>query len=83
VFDDGADVLLDRLAKAAEAIGAALDRALSELAEKIEVNLSILWEGPRDHPDQVRARNETVEKVTEILGQVQLWTDAEQLRTND
>jgi len=35
VFDDGADVLLDRLSKAAEAIGAALDSALSELAEKV------------------------------------------------
>ena len=35
VFDDGADVLLDRLSKAAEAIGAALDSALSDLAEKV------------------------------------------------
>lgn len=36
VFEDGADVILDRLSKAAEAIGAALQDALSELAEKVE-----------------------------------------------
>ena len=35
VFEDGADVLLERLEKAAEAIGAALDNALSDLAEKV------------------------------------------------
>jgi hypothetical protein len=42
VFDDGADVLLDRLAKAAEAIGAALDRALSDLAEKVGATLFLV-----------------------------------------
>jgi hypothetical protein len=40
VFDDGADVLLGRLEKAAEAIGATLDSALSDLAEKVIFVLS-------------------------------------------
>jgi hypothetical protein len=100
VFEDGADVIMERLSKAAEAIGAALDAALAELAEKvnwmpcrrcetdeylcqIEVNLSVLWEGLRDHPAQVRARKETVEEVTQILAQVNFWTEAEQLRNKD
>jgi len=33
LFDDSAEVLLERLSKAAEAIGAAIDTALSALAE--------------------------------------------------
>lgn len=35
VFEDGADVILNRLSKAAEAIGTALSDALAELAEKV------------------------------------------------
>ena len=47
------------------------------------MNLSVLWEGTKDHPDQVRARNATIETVTEILRQVQFWSEADQLRTKD
>jgi hypothetical protein len=35
IFEDGADVLMDRLTKAAEAIGGALDDALGALAQKV------------------------------------------------
>jgi hypothetical protein len=35
IFDNGADVLMDRLTKAAEAIGEALDEALGALAQKV------------------------------------------------
>jgi hypothetical protein len=35
IFDDGADVLMDRLTKAAQAIGDALDEALGALAQKV------------------------------------------------
>lgn len=35
VFEDGADVILDRLASAADAIGVALENALVNLAEKV------------------------------------------------
>jgi hypothetical protein len=35
IFDNGADVLMDRLTKAAEAIGGALDEALGALAQKV------------------------------------------------
>lgn len=35
VFEDGADVIMDRLDQAAQAIGAALDSALVDLAQKV------------------------------------------------
>jgi len=71
---------MDRLTKAAEAVGQALDEALSQLTQKIEVNLSILWEGTRDDPTQVRARKDIMTIVTSVLEQIHLWTTAEQRR---
>ena len=44
---------------------------------QIEVSIAVLWEGVRDDPEQVRARSEVVETVTEILQQVELWRTAE------
>jgi hypothetical protein len=41
VFEDGADVVLDRLEKAAEAVGEALDLAMGELAEKVNILLAL------------------------------------------
>lgn len=35
IFEDGADVLMERLTKAADAIGEALDEALGQLAQKV------------------------------------------------
>lgn len=40
VFEDGADIIMDRLSKAADAIGVVLNAALSELAEKV---IRIAW----------------------------------------
>ncbi|KAF7977636.1 hypothetical protein HWV62_3046 [Athelia sp. TMB] len=80
VFEDGADVILERLAAAAEAIGATLQGALADLAQKIEVNLSVLWEDVQDDPNQVRARQEAVVIISEILQQVHFWTEAAQQR---
>ncbi|KAF5388296.1 hypothetical protein D9615_000347 [Tricholomella constricta] len=80
IFDDGADVLMDRLTKAADAVGQALDEALGQLAQKIEVNLSILWEGARDDPAQVRARKDIMVMVKAILDQTQFWSHAERAR---
>ncbi|KDQ65115.1 hypothetical protein JAAARDRAFT_188367 [Jaapia argillacea MUCL 33604] len=80
VFTGGADVIMERLNKAAAAVGEALDASLQALAEKIEVSLAILWEGPRDDPSQVQARYQMVKTVTQIVDQLQLWTQAEQSR---
>jgi len=35
IFGDGADVVLERLTKAADAIGETLDEAMGKLAEKV------------------------------------------------
>ena len=40
IFNNGADVLMDRLTKAAEAIGEALDEALGALAQKVSPSIS-------------------------------------------
>ncbi|CDO74067.1 hypothetical protein BN946_scf185043.g117 [Trametes cinnabarina] len=77
VFTGAADVLMGRLTKAAEAVGGALDESLEQLARKIEVSMAVLWEGPRDDPQQTNARTEAVETVSEILRQLELWTEAE------
>ena len=37
VFDGAADVIMTRLAKAAEAVGAALKDSLNELARKVRI----------------------------------------------
>lgn len=42
IFEDGAEVLMERLDKSAEAIGAALDAALTELAQKVSLLLFYL-----------------------------------------
>ncbi|KAI0721894.1 Dynamin family-domain-containing protein [Cerioporus squamosus] len=77
VFDGAADLIMDRLAGAATAVGEALDAALNDLAMKIEVSIAVLWEGVRDDPEQVKTRAEVVETVSEILQQVELWKAAE------
>ncbi|THH33781.1 hypothetical protein EUX98_g424 [Antrodiella citrinella] len=76
VFEGAAEVIMGRLSKAAEAVGQALEEALAELAEKIEVSVAVLWEGPRDDPTQVKVRTQVVQVMTEIDQQVHNWTQA-------
>ncbi|KAG5716551.1 GTPase SLIP-GC [Termitomyces sp. T112] len=77
IFNDGADVVMDRLTKAADAVGDALDGALSQLAQKIEVNLSILWQGTHDDPVQFKACSDMVAIVKTVLEHVEYWTIAQ------
>lgn len=74
---------MERLTKVAEAVGEALDEALGALAQKVEVSLSVLWEGTRDDPTQVRARKTVVDVVADILGQILMWTQAEKSRNSN
>ncbi|KAJ2931653.1 hypothetical protein H1R20_g5445, partial [Candolleomyces eurysporus] len=76
IFEGGADVILDRLDESAKAVGEALETSLGDLAQKVEVNLSVLWEGVRDDPAQVRARKFVVDMVSEVQKQLRLWTEA-------
>ncbi|KDR83818.1 hypothetical protein GALMADRAFT_236220 [Galerina marginata CBS 339.88] len=80
IFDDGADVVLERLTKAAEAIGETLDEAMGKLAQKIEVSLAVLWEGARDNPAQLRARKAVIDVVETIQDQIKLWTEADKMK---
>ncbi|PBL02484.1 hypothetical protein ARMGADRAFT_1005847 [Armillaria gallica] len=80
LFEDGADVIMERLANAASAVGDGLALSLGELAQKIEVNLAVLWEGAGDDPQQVYARRAIVGEVEKILGQIEMWKDAEKLK---
>lgn len=50
---------------------------------QIEVSIAVLWEGVRDDPQQIKARAEVVETVTEILDQITLWKNAEALSRAD
>ncbi|KAF8974240.1 hypothetical protein BDZ97DRAFT_1945601 [Flammula alnicola] len=80
IFDDGADVVLERLTKAADAIGETLDEAMGKLAQKIEVSLAVLWEGARDNPAQLRTRKAIIDIVQIIQNQVKFWTEADKMK---
>ncbi|KAF8165415.1 Dynamin family-domain-containing protein [Crassisporium funariophilum] len=80
IFGDGADVVMERLTKATEAIGEALDEAMGELAQKIEVSLAVLWEGARDTPAQLRARKEVIEVVEAVQKQIDSWAKSDKIK---
>ncbi|KAH9482911.1 Nuclear GTPase SLIP-GC [Psilocybe cubensis] len=80
IFDDGANVVMERLTKAADTLGETLDEAMGKLAEKIEVNLAVLWEGARDNPEQLRARQAMLEIVQIIKEQVKIWIEADKIK---
>lgn len=80
MFEGAADIILERLAGAAEAVGKTLGDALEKLAEKVEVSVAVLWEGHRDDPTQVRARAEVVTNVAAIIEEVQRWQQAAELK---
>ena len=66
--------------EASQAIGKALDASLESLAQKVEVNLSVLWEGMREDPAQIRARKYVVDAVSEIQAQLRFWLSAAQTK---
>ncbi|EMD41072.1 hypothetical protein CERSUDRAFT_63001 [Gelatoporia subvermispora B] len=80
VFEDAADVLMSRLKNSAEAVGKTLENVLTDLAVKMEVALGVLWEGPRDDPAQVKIRAHVVVIMQEIVGQINLWLQAERTK---
>ncbi|KZV83402.1 hypothetical protein EXIGLDRAFT_754416 [Exidia glandulosa HHB12029] len=76
MFNGGADLLLDGLKTAATQIGTIMQNELDDLAKKIEVALSVLWDTASDSREQVMARRDTLDRVTEILKQLTLWSEA-------
>ncbi|KAF9263480.1 hypothetical protein L218DRAFT_979928 [Marasmius fiardii PR-910] len=78
MFGDGAEVVMERLVEAAGAVGKALEPSFEELAVKIEVALSVLWESVSNHdPQQILARNRLVELSSEVIRQIGFWNEAE------
>ncbi|KLO16323.1 hypothetical protein SCHPADRAFT_823334 [Schizopora paradoxa] len=80
LFDGGADSILERLGAMAIDVGKALVGSLEDLANKVEVNLAVLWEGPVDVKSNVTERIEAVSHVTSILQQLALWDTADTTR---
>ncbi|TFY80874.1 hypothetical protein EWM64_g3143, partial [Hericium alpestre] len=83
IFNGGASAIMDRLNKAADAVGEAVKGPLRDLAEKIEVSIAVLWEGVRDDPVQNRMRANVVVTVNEVIRQVNLWSGARELRERE
>ncbi|KAF9569032.1 hypothetical protein CPC08DRAFT_790765 [Agrocybe pediades] len=83
IFDDGADILLSRLAQVSEAIGETLDEAMGQLAKKVEVSLSVLWEGARDSPAQRRSRANVIDIVGTVQEQIKFWIEADNARQQE
>ncbi|KAJ2929967.1 hypothetical protein H1R20_g7128, partial [Candolleomyces eurysporus] len=81
MFENGADIIMDHLDQAAVAVGKALYQSIgTNLAEKIEVHLSALWEFAPSDPAQARARSSMTEVVDGVLTQVELWLEAASLK---
>ncbi|KZT43419.1 hypothetical protein SISSUDRAFT_693111 [Sistotremastrum suecicum HHB10207 ss-3] len=80
IFTDGADLLLGRLDVAAEAVGETLDQSLAELANKVEICMSVLWEIPKDDVQEHLARNQLKDKLVGLKSLVNLWMTAGETR---
>ncbi|RXW20524.1 hypothetical protein EST38_g5345 [Candolleomyces aberdarensis] len=77
MFEGGAKVIMDRLDEVAVAVGNALYESVGTvLAQKIEVNLSVLWEVVLDDPAQVRARKNMAEVAAGVSDQLSFWLEA-------
>lgn len=44
------------------------------------MNLAVLWEGARDSPAQLRARQAIIEIVQVIKEQVKIWIEADKIK---
>lgn len=53
---------------------------ISQVIIQIEVNLAVLWEGASDNPAQLKARKEIIDLVQTVQEQIQLWTQADQMK---
>ncbi|KAH8118439.1 hypothetical protein DFH11DRAFT_1849817 [Phellopilus nigrolimitatus] len=80
LFEGGAEEILERLDKVAVDVGRVLELSLDNLAEKVEVNLAVLWEGPSDSKHLVHERSEAIESIETILEQLALWESADNMR---
>ncbi|KAL5530325.1 hypothetical protein ACEPAF_6582 [Sanghuangporus sanghuang] len=80
LFEDGADLILEGLDKIAIGVGEALVKAMDSMAEKIEVNLAVLWENASDSVHLLQEHTEAVKCIDSILRQLSLWDSADRDR---
>lgn len=78
IFEGCQNNLFTQLDSASESVEAQLDTAVMNLAQKVEVNLSVLWEGANDTPEQRMTRTRTKIDMLEISRQVLFWQQAAQ-----
>ncbi|KAF7301325.1 hypothetical protein MIND_00697600 [Mycena indigotica] len=76
LFEDGADSILEQLDDCASSVGVTLNSAMVLLAQKVENNISVLWEEVRDDPKQTMIRSKLVAQIDAIVHQVHLLSAA-------
>ncbi|KDN41718.1 hypothetical protein RSAG8_07249, partial [Rhizoctonia solani AG-8 WAC10335] len=76
IFSKGTETLFSKLDQAAELIGVLLELGLSELAEKIEVNMSVLWDIPKASNTEAQKRRHLIQQTDDMLHQLELWLAA-------
>ncbi|EUC63310.1 GTPase SLIP-GC protein, partial [Rhizoctonia solani AG-3 Rhs1AP] len=76
IFSKGTETLFKKLDQAAELTGVLLELGLSELAEKVEVNMSVLWDIPKASNAEARKRRNLIQHINDMLHQLGLWLAA-------
>ncbi|KAJ1303224.1 hypothetical protein OPQ81_011422 [Rhizoctonia solani] len=76
IFSKATETLFSKLDQAAEQIGVLLELGLSELAEKIEVNMSVTWDIPKTGNDEIKKRRNLIYHTDDMLHQLELWLEA-------
>jgi hypothetical protein len=79
IFKVTVNKLFSQLDVASNKVKELLSAGLKELAQKVEVNLSILWEDRGDTPEQLLAQSGTRTLMLEICRQVGFWQRAQEL----
>jgi hypothetical protein len=79
IFRGTVNKLLSQLDVASNKVKELLSAGLKELAQKVEVSLSTLWEDRGDTTEQLIAQSETRALMLEISRQVGFWQRAQGL----
>ena len=76
------DTLDDALHELANKVRSSLPlvTVLAYLSNQVEVNMSVLWEVPKDGVEQLAIRRSLVLKVQEMKQQVHLWDTARKMK---
>ncbi|KAH9951114.1 hypothetical protein B0H21DRAFT_353427 [Amylocystis lapponica] len=80
IFDGVLRNVMGRLFVVSTTVEQVLEKNLTALAEKIEVNVSEIWENTagQNDPLRVKDRSAAIADMSEIVKQIQFWVEAEQ-----